>query len=252
MEPGGIDTGMIRELRFAGQARGDGTREIPAKELESLFLNYMLHTMQQAGRALFDEESSPTDTYMDMATEQLATLFAENGGIGLQGLIEERMTPAEEIPLDRSIASIDRMDRMRGSKQPIEHFDASIRQAAQEFDLPRDLIGAVILAESGGDPSAVSPAGARGLMQLMPETGEEMGMSDPFDPEANIRAGSKYLKRMLDLWDGDLKLALASYNAGPANVSRYGGIPPFRETRTYVDRVLANFEQMSLDRKESS
>lgn len=242
MEMSGIDSGMIRELRYAGGAQGGPPRDIPAKDLESLFLNYMLHTMQQAGRALFEEESSPDDAYLDMATESLAQLFAENGGIGLQDLIEERMKPADEVTLNKTI---DRMARLTELKQPTTSFDGPIEKAAQEFDLPRDLISAVILAESGGNPKAVSPAGARGLMQLMPATGREMGMSDPFDPEANIRAGSKYLKQMVDMWDGDLTLALASYNAGPANVSRYGGVPPFQETRQYVNKVMTNYEDMS-------
>ncbi len=242
METRGIDTGMIRELRYAGDARAGAARDIPAKDLEALFLNYMLHTMQEAGRALFDDESSPDDAYLDMATESLAQLFAEKGGIGLQGLIEDRMKPADEVTLNKSI---DRMARMKESKQPVTDFESSIARAAQEFDLPRDLISAVIQAESGGDPKAVSPAGARGLMQLMPATGREMGLSNPFDPEANIRAGSKYLKQMVDMWDGDLTLALASYNAGPANVSRYGGVPPFQETRQYVNKVMTNYEDMS-------
>jgi len=121
-----------------------------------------------------------------------------------------------------------------------QSIDPHIQAAAERYDLPPGLIRAVIRAESGFDPRAVSPAGARGLMQLMPATAEMLGVGDAFDIGQNIDGGARYLRRMLDRFDGDPTLALAAYNAGPEAVARFGGtVPPFRETTAYVNRVLA-------------
>jgi soluble lytic murein transglycosylase-like protein len=107
------------------------------------------------------------------------------------------------------------------------------------------LVAAVILAESGGDPQAVSKRGARGLMQLMPATARQYGVSNVFDPEQNIRAGTRYLHDLAERYQNDLELMLAAYNAGPEAVDRQGGrIPPFRETLEYVPRVLQIYHQL--------
>ncbi|MBK8231849.1 MAG: transglycosylase SLT domain-containing protein [Candidatus Eisenbacteria bacterium] len=112
-----------------------------------------------------------------------------------------------------------------------------VARASRLFDLPRNLIRAVILTESSGRPDAVSPAGAKGYMQLMPGTAKEMGIDDPSDPWQNIFAGAKYLSRQLERF-GRIDHALAAYNAGPGNVAKHDGIPPFRETQAYVRKVL--------------
>lgn len=119
-----------------------------------------------------------------------------------------------------------------------EAYDEIIKEAADKYEMDPHLIHAVMQAESAFHPYAVSRAGAEGLMQLMPELSDEMGVTDAFDPRENIMGGVRYLKRLLEYHDGNLDLALASYNAGPGNVERYGGVPPFRETRNYVDKVL--------------
>lgn len=119
-----------------------------------------------------------------------------------------------------------------------EHaFDGVIREASRRYGLSVALIRAIIRTESAFDPMAVSRAGAQGLMQLMPALSRELGVKDPFDPRQNIMAGSRYLSALLDEHDGNLELALASYNAGPGNVARYQGIPPFKETQAYVERI---------------
>ena len=118
-----------------------------------------------------------------------------------------------------------------------EAYDEIIDEAARLYDIDANLIHAVMQAESAFHPYAVSRAGAEGLMQLMPELSDEMGVGDAFDPRENIMGGVRYLKRLLDYHDGNLDLALASYNAGPGNVERYGGVPPFRETRNYVKTI---------------
>lgn len=122
---------------------------------------------------------------------------------------------------------------------PDEAYEPIIQEAAAAYDVDPALIRAVMQAESAFHPFAVSGAGAEGLMQLMPSLASEMGVSDSFDPRENIMGGVRYLKRLLDYHDGNLDLALASYNAGPGNVDRYKGVPPFRETRRYVRTIKA-------------
>ena len=119
-------------------------------------------------------------------------------------------------------------------------YDPLIGQAAQAHRLPPALVKAVIAAESDFDPRAVSRAGAQGLMQLMPSTAAVLGVADPLEPTQNVHGGVSYLRSLLDRY-GDLTRALAAYNAGPEAVDHYGGVPPYRETRAYVDRVLTYY-----------
>ncbi len=127
--------------------------------------------------------------------------------------------------------------RLKGSPAggPI---DEIIRAAAEKYRLRPELIRGVIRAESNFQADAVSPAGAQGLMQLMPETAGELGVIDPFDVRQNIDGGARYLRQMLDRFGGDLKLALAAYNAGPGTVEKYDGKVPYPETQAYVKRVM--------------
>jgi len=121
-------------------------------------------------------------------------------------------------------------------------FDAMIEQNAAVHGVSPHLVRAVIQQESGFNPRAVSHKGAMGLMQLMPVTATEQGVSDPYDPAQNIRAGVAYLKGLLVKFKDDIQLALAAYNAGPTAVAKYGAIPPYRETRNYVSRITKSIE----------
>ena len=121
-------------------------------------------------------------------------------------------------------------------------YDDIIAEAASLYNLDPHMIRAVMQAESAFNAMAVSPVGALGLMQLMPAVAAELGADDPMDPRQNIMAGSRYLRQLLDSHDGNVSLALASYNAGPGNVAKYRAIPPFKETRNYVKKVTALLE----------
>ncbi len=124
------------------------------------------------------------------------------------------------------------------------NYDHIIQRAAQTHRVSAGLIKAVMHTESGFNPSARSPVGAQGLMQLMPATAKRFNVSNAFDPEQNILAGSKYLSILLKRFNGNTHLALAAYNAGEGNVSKYGGIPPFKETRDYVQRVTSRYNNL--------
>ena len=131
-----------------------------------------------------------------------------------------------------------------GSGQPGEgDLRQLVRSAGKAHGLDPDLIESVIRVESAGNPRAVSPKGASGLMQLMPETARALRVQDVFDPAQNVEAGTRYLRQLLDLYNHDLALALAAYNAGPAKVAAHKGIPPYRETRNYVSHVIRAFNQ---------
>ncbi len=129
-------------------------------------------------------------------------------------------------------------------------FDRIIHEAAGRHHVDADLILAVIMAESQFNPTARSKKGARGLMQLMPITADALDVVDIFSPEENVNAGVRHLKWLLDRFDGDLRMALAAYNAGVQNVLRHDGVPPFPETRAYVKRVLEYYAEIKYDSLE--
>jgi len=147
-------------------------------------------------------------------------------------LVARDPKPASQIVMPR--------DRSPGR---YTRYDVHIRQAAILYQIPEALIRAVIKVESDFDPGAVSPKDARGLMQMVPATAERMMVTDVFDPRQNIFGGTRYLRVLANLFNGDLELTVAAYNAGEAAVMRYGGIPPYPETQDYVARVVAYYRQ---------
>jgi soluble lytic murein transglycosylase-like protein len=142
--------------------------------------------------------------------------------------------PPKETPLDPRVFRLSWEER----EASVTKYDHLIRAASRKYALDPALVKAVIHAESKFDPQAVSPRGAVGLMQLDPVTVKELKISDPFNPKYNIYGGVRYLRGLLDTFEGDKHLALAAYNAGPNRVHRHRGIPPFKDTKKYLTRVL--------------
>jgi hypothetical protein len=149
--------------------------------------------------------------------------------------------PADAVDADTSFEQTATQESAVSPPEPAEPalpFEEHIMQAAQTYQVDPALIRAIIMAESSYNPRAVSHRGAQGLMQLMPTTAKWLGIEDSFDPAMNIDGGVRYFRRLLDRFDGDVKLALAAYNAGSRYVLKYGGVPPFKATRIYIKKVL--------------
>ncbi len=151
--------------------------------------------------------------------------------------VPERFRTASKTPVSSTVSK----KKVNGDNS----VDEIVDYYAGRYVLDKSLIYAIIKAESGGNRYAVSSAGARGLMQLMPGTAREMGVKDIFDPAENIAGGTQYLAKLLNLFDNNTTLALAGYNAGPGNVKKYGGVPPFKETQDYVRRVKQYQKQIA-------
>jgi len=133
--------------------------------------------------------------------------------------------------------------------QPSPDLNEVVKAASGTYHLDPDLVNSVIRAESGFNVRAVSPKGAQGLMQLMPQTASQLGVQNVFDPQANVEGGTRYLRELLERYDFDLVKALAAYNAGPQRVEQYGGVPPYYETKAYVARIVRDFNNKKLAAK---
>ena len=154
-------------------------------------------------------------------------------------------TPAAQAQLDSNIsgAKAQTASAPLTSQTPAKSTDQIVREASVVQGVDSDFIHSVIQQESAGNAKAVSRAGARGLMQLMPGTAAQLGVQDSFSPEQNVRGGARYLRELLERYHGDAIKALAAYNAGPGAVDRYRGVPPYRETRLYVQRVVRQYNR---------
>lgn len=145
------------------------------------------------------------------------------------------------VPLTQMATINDYFASTTQKNLPTSNFNSIIKDAAEKFSVDEKLIHSVIKMESNYRPGATSRSGAQGLMQLMPQTARGLGVKNAYDPKQNIYGGTKYLRQMLNQFDGNTKLALAAYNAGPGNVNKFGGMPPFKETQNYVKNVLNNY-----------
>jgi soluble lytic murein transglycosylase-like protein len=176
--------------------------------------------------------------YVDIPTEQIASFEVEETPPPQPEAVQQPPQVASVVPAAQPAALGTRVD-----------LDQVVREASARRQLDPDFVTSVIKAESNFYPRAVSPKGAQGLMQLMPGTAAKLGVSDPFDPRANVEAGTTYLSELLDLYNNDPIRALAAYNAGPQRVQQYHGVPPYRETKLYIARIVHDFNAKKAKKK---
>lgn len=169
-------------------------------------------------------ESGSQSGWMDVPTSDIVSFQ------------REEVEPAEAAP----------------SRPPAAGIPGLVEGASDRHQVDADLITSVIQAESGFNPRARSPKGAQGLMQLMPATASKLGVKDAYEPRDNIEAGTRYLRQLLEQYNGDLVKALAAYNAGPERVEQYRGVPPYRETRNYVRQVIVDFNRKKLAQEKAT
>ncbi len=242
-----------------------------ARGFESMFVSMMMKQMKES---MLDDDHKEDGENMSFGAEtlgsyadmQFSDYVARSGkGMGLAEMIYKKMTGGESLPTISIQLPTDIRPSGKEVETPVQvkavthsqvtpkvntgdtfsarvqerlsEYEPIIAQASKQFNVPPHIIKAVITAESAGKSSAVSKVGAKGLMQLMDGTAGDLGVKNSFDPEDNIRGGTKYLRKMLDEFDGNVDLALAAYNAGPGNVRKHGGIPPFQETQAYIRKV---------------
>ncbi|PID80579.1 hypothetical protein CSB20_06830 [bacterium DOLZORAL124_64_63] len=255
-----------------------------AEQFEGVFLNTMLKAMRATvpDNELFNS-SGPTKFYQQMLDSEMATAMATGPSrVGVADLIVRQFQATVDgdaegaprilprsAPVSAPASAPMALERYRSMGEvtgevaqrlrlraraadagaavadTLSRFETEIHTAAQRAGVDPALVLAVVMQESGGDPLAVSPRGATGLMQLMPTTAAELGVQDATCPAQNIAGGSRYLQKMLTRYDGDLELALAAYNAGPGHVDRAGrSVPGFAETRRYVQKVQNLYRQL--------
>jgi len=228
-----------------------------AKEFESLMTSMMMKDMQKTTTGgMFGDESYGGDVLDTMFESEMSKFMTKSKSLGIAQMLYKKLTgedlpimPAETLPVtkykgssslntDTDSSDLPKVTPSSEALKRIDKYDDIINNASEEYGVDANLIKSVIMAESAGNPKAVSSAKAKGLMQLIDSTASSMGVKNVFDPKENIYGGTKYLSDLLRQYNGNVKLALAGYNAGPKNVDKYNGVPPFTETKNYITRVV--------------
>jgi len=262
-EPTHIDTPTEVASRYTDAQKSKIANA--AKQFESLLTSMMLKSMDKAtseNGGMFGEDSFGGEYYQTIFENQMATLISKNKNLGIASVLYKKITGEnlngtdllnELLPLNNN-TKINLKSPINGTQsitpnpkaaQRLSQYDDIINAASKSFGVDKNLIKSVILTESAANENAQSSAKAKGLMQLIDSTAANMGVNNVWNPQENIYGGTKYLAEMLRKYNGNLDLALASYNAGPDNVDKYGGVPPFDETQNYVKRVIGYYNHLN-------
>ncbi|MFH0765770.1 MAG: transglycosylase SLT domain-containing protein [Calditrichota bacterium] len=267
-----IDTNSISSGIGSAANLGKNERsklEKACREFEALFVAQMLKVMRQTTESEVGGLSlGAGNPFQDMFDWELAVRLSERSPLGVAGTLlrqwrehqeSSQINPKSALPSNSAArpkapaARTEASDKTQISSTPkavSQDIDNIIQRAAKRYDLDPNLVRAVIACESGFDAAAVSPKGAKGLMQLIDSTATDLGVNDPFDAEANVFGGTSYLRQLWDRYQGDPKLALAAYNAGPGAVDRFRGVPPYAETTAYVRKVLNAWKDQSATKNQ--
>jgi len=227
-----------------------------SKDFESMLTTMMIKSMTKTTDGLFGKDNYGGDVLDVLFETEMANHITNAKGMGIadkiynsltgeslsalknidNNLALRRDTPVSKKDISKPI-STDKVTPSGNAIKRLQKYDQIINDAAEKFNIDKKLIQSVILTESSAKANAHSSAKAKGLMQLMDSTATAMGVNDPWNPEENIHGGTKYLSKLLNLYQGNKDKALAAYNAGMGNVKKYNGIPPFKETQNYIKRV---------------
>ena len=258
-----MQTSDITPISSSPHSTPEQIRKV-AQEFESIFSSMMVKAMRKTvGENSLIPTSFGEDTYTEMLDNEYSKMFSSTSSTGLGNMIIHQLEGQEhpETALKelrslgasapwttdpRFMATTTQNGGAAAAPAPAANdvssrlgkWDELIAKASEQHGVDKNLISAIIAQESGGNPRAVSSKGAKGLMQLMDTTAQDMGVAQPFSPWANISGGTKYLRSLLDKFGGNERLAIASYNAGPAAVERYQNVPPYHETENYVASVF--------------
>lgn len=230
------------------------------KDFETLMTSMMLKSMTDSTEGMFGKEGFGADMMDSIFQQELAGHMTQSRSLGIaqllyknitgedltSELLEMRLKKTNDYSFSTNNFGNKKVDKPISGKpfERLKQYENIIQSASQKYNVDTNIIKSIILTESAANEKAVSSANAKGLMQLMDGTAKDLGVKNSFDPVQNIYGGTKYISQMLRQYNGDLKLALAAYNAGPGNVNKYNGVPPFTETKNYIERVMNYLNKM--------
>ncbi len=231
-----------------------------SRDFESMLTSMMIQSMTKTTNGLFGKDNYGGDVLDVLFESEIANKITESKSMGIADKIFSTLTgesindfikSKEKDSINKNTINfnnakaldendkIDKNNKTSNNKalQRLEKYDSIIENAGEKYNVDKKLIKSIIMTESAGRANAKSKTDAKGLMQLMDSTATEMGVNNPWNPSENINGGVKYFSKLLKKFNGETDLALAAYNAGPGNVSKFNGVPPFKETQAYVQRV---------------